>query len=238
MIKYVHSFIFSAVLFLSHIEKGNALSRNLNQDSFLSLPYIECDSKSFGRYYSETELLSLLSARSDVRHLDLSGQCEMSEALFYLIGQQMQSLESLWLEGHVLFHKTRYGGWESILFMPITPLKLEQLFSSAVGLKALSLKMSSVDDDGLLALSSGATALEELDLSGCPNVTDQGLDYLVAFCPLLEKITLLPVFINKPCGHQKLIQPQVSLEKVEELRSLGIEVEWFPMESDQHGFCR
>ncbi|KZV47648.1 hypothetical protein F511_14434 [Dorcoceras hygrometricum] len=73
----------------------------------------------------------------------------------------------------------------------LTNLGLRAIGRCCSSLRALSLwNLSSIGDEGLYEIASGAHLLEKLDLCHCPAITDKGLIAIAMNCPSLMSVTI------------------------------------------------
>ena len=84
-------------------------------------------------------------------------------------------------------------------------------------LEALDLSSTFVDDDCLEALEP-FSALTELELNGCPEVTVEGLRTIIRCCPALRILGLTNNEIGTPAVLEALSGPTAPLPHLRELR--------------------
>lgn len=193
------------------------------QTAYLDLSYVLAGDYSQGTLYNEEELIQILTSNPNVIELNLSGQFSLP-SLMYIIHDNLTQLKQLTLKGSI---RNSDGdgelySWESVNPQEIMAEDLQALFQNESPIEMLDLSLSTVDDNGLIQIATGATNLREIYLRGACQITDVGITFLVENAPTLKLIDLRDVVLKQPQGTQEVQSMQISEELIADLTNRGI----------------
>lgn len=125
-------------------------------------PKLELLSAAGCSWLTASFLEKAFTSGASLRHLN-AAQCQLEGPALLAFLRGCASLQSLSLAGLRLDHETLVQIFSSGVLQSTTRLDLSDLF---------------ITDDSLALLLSRATLLAELSISGCPMITDRGLEHM------------------------------------------------------------